>query len=391
MQPAVEAGAREARESELREDEPARGEPHAPREARVPHEGEQPAARPKREEKARERDERERDEQPGPRREARTRSRREHQDERRERQRREISTTALGRTASQRVGWRKNEVEKVRRSDRPRERLRSRHAPEPAGGRRVFEKRKRRGGREGCTEKEAGRKPENRTTSRSRARRLVAARRERDEGRADRARHREGGLAAEKRERGYSGKPRRGAASRCVPRREEEPREEGRRLEIVVDEREGKERAPSRKHGRTEKRAGARRAECEKPGRRSGRRDHDVEDDTQERSPGPRQQERQVPRVENARLELGEPRLTASRERIPERHARRPARCRVGLHRPEEVGEIASNRHSPGEGTRGEKESREREPQGTAEQRRPSRHPTALHYRDSRPGKRKPP
>ena len=129
MQPAVEARAREAREGELREDEPARGKPHAPREPRVPEHGKQPAARPEREEEAqRDARARQRDEEAGARREARARARREKENERRERERREVSPAAFGRAGEERVGGRKDEVDEVRRPDRPRERLCSRHA-----------------------------------------------------------------------------------------------------------------------------------------------------------------------------------------------------------------------------------------------------------------------
>src|ERR1019366_9029905 len=98
---------------------------------------------------------RQRHEEAGARREARARAGREQENERREGERREVSPAALGRAGEERVGRRKDEVDEVRRSDRPRERLSSRHAREPAGGRGIFEERNRGGRREARAEDES--------------------------------------------------------------------------------------------------------------------------------------------------------------------------------------------------------------------------------------------
>ena len=373
MQPAVEAGAREAREGELGEDEPARGKPHAPRESRVPKHGKQPAARPEREEEAEEREARQRNEEAGTRREARAGAGREQENERRERESREISPAAFERAEKERVGRRKDEVDEIRRSDRPRERLSSRHAREPAGGRGVFEEGNRGGRREARAENEPSQEARGAPNAPSGRAGLVASRRERDESRRRGADGSQSRLAAQKRESEGDRKPRRRAASRRVPCRQEQPRQERRGLEIVVDERERKKTAAPREHGRAEESARARRAEAGQPGRHPGGRDREVEGDAEEGAPGAGQNERQVSRVENSCLKLGEPRLAAPRERVPERYPRGPARGRVGLHRPEEVGEIATGRHTPRDGAGNEKEARERESQGAAQERRPSR------------------
>ena len=95
-----------------------------------------------------------------------------------------------------------------------------------------------------------------------------------------------------------------------------------------------------------------------------------MEGDAEQGPLSPAQEEREVPGVEGAALELGEPGFSAARKRIPEGDlVVRPALGGVGLHRPEEIGKVSPRRNAAGCERGAEESGGEEEPDGGSPER----------------------